>query len=175
MAASSCERPTLSLAGQLLTEARTAWQSSLSITSGVELAADYMRYSRDEDLRGRALTPEAVSFRSRLTDRLFASLPPSVIATKGYVMPRRVIRRFAPVLGRPPRPARVESRVEGLQVEGGVCRFRGARSPVEESACGSSPAGREYGPTRTLRRSGAIGIAWRNRRQTSRRGRWRIA
>ena len=221
----------LSLAGQLLTEARTAWQSSLSTTSGVELAADYMMYSRDEDLRGRALTPDAVSFRSRLTDRPFASLSPSVIAMKGYVttdsdsvwyrgpdeaillsrefaeqhcfrvvegsgtrvgaqgiefrpvetranvvdirgtiwmrsgeatlsdveffyepiepeartvgaggrvefaqiasgswivrawevrMPRRVIRRFAPVLGRPPRPARVESRVEGLQVEGGV-------------------------------------------------------
>ena len=75
----------LSLAGQLLTEARTAWQSSLSTTSGVELAADYMMYSRDEDRRGRTLTPEAVSFRSRLTDRPFASLPPSVIATKGYV------------------------------------------------------------------------------------------
>jgi hypothetical protein len=50
----------LSLAGQLLTEARTAWQSSLSIMSGVELAADYMMYSRDEDRRGRTLTPEAV-------------------------------------------------------------------------------------------------------------------
>ncbi len=74
-----------SLAGQLLAEARTAWQSSLSTRAEAAMAADYLLFTRAQNLAGRLVEPEAVSVRSRATDRPFASLPPRVLAAQGYV------------------------------------------------------------------------------------------
>lgn len=74
-----------SLVGQLLTEARTAWQASWSVGMNTEYVADYVLFEQSTDLRGRKLSADSLIFRSRATDRPFSSLSPALISAQGYV------------------------------------------------------------------------------------------
>ncbi len=74
------------LAGQLLTEARTAFLASVSALPDGEPRASYRLYTRPEDLRGEPAGEEQGSTVTRASARPFMSLSPDSLARVGYVV-----------------------------------------------------------------------------------------
>jgi len=75
------------LVAQLLTEARTALLSSTATSLDGERIAEYQRFVRLEDRRGRLVAPVETLTVNTLSARPFTSLAPEVLARVGYVAP----------------------------------------------------------------------------------------
>lgn len=74
------------LVTQLLLEARTALLASVSTSLDGERIAEYQRFTRMEDTRGRLVAPEETLTVNTLSAQPFASLSPDSLARSGYVM-----------------------------------------------------------------------------------------
>jgi hypothetical protein len=74
------------LVAQLLMEARTALLASVSTSLDGERIAEYQRFTRMEDTRGRLVAPEETLTVNTLSAQPFASRSPDSLARTGYVM-----------------------------------------------------------------------------------------
>ncbi|MCC6244821.1 MAG: carboxypeptidase regulatory-like domain-containing protein [Gemmatimonadaceae bacterium] len=73
------------LVAQLLTEVRTALLASVSASLDGDRIAEYQRFSRLEDMRGRLIAPEETLTVNTFSARPFASVSPDSLARAGYV------------------------------------------------------------------------------------------
>ncbi len=73
------------LVAQLLMEARTALLASVSTSLDGERIAEYQRFARLEDTRGRLVAPEETLTVNTLSAQPFASLSPDSLARSGFV------------------------------------------------------------------------------------------
>lgn len=75
------------LVAQLLSEARTALLSSTASSLEGDRIAEYQRFVRLEDRRGRLVAPAETLTVNTLSARPFVSLAPEMLARVGYVVP----------------------------------------------------------------------------------------